>query len=72
MVAPCYFKSGWDREKLEDFQEEILEAKERLIEEFKVDQAACMKIWDIYPYAAAFLGKIYNGLKNMLFYKDNI
>jgi hypothetical protein len=68
VVAPYYFKHGWNREKLANFQEEIFKAKERLIEEFNVHEDTYMKIRKIHPHVPAFLGNIFNGLKSMLFY----
>jgi hypothetical protein len=65
MVVPYYFKRGWNREKLVGFQEEIVKAKERLIEEFNEDT---YKIRKIHPHVPAFLGSIYSGLKSVLFY----
>jgi hypothetical protein len=68
MVAPYYFKHGWDDNYSKNYsQEEIVKAKERLIEEFNVHEETCMKIGKIYPYVPAFLGNIYNELKTILF-----
>ena len=58
MVVPYYFK----REG-----EEIVKAKERLIEEFNVHEDTYMKIRKIRAYVPVFLGNIYNGLKTILF-----
>ena len=62
MVAPYYFKRDRRDNRLKDqSQEKLLKAKEGLAEESKT----C-------PCIPAFLGNIYNGLKSILFHKDNV
>jgi hypothetical protein len=68
MVAPCYFRRGWGDNHSKNYsQDEILEAKERLIEEFTAYNGTHTKIRKIYPNVPAFLGNMYNELKSIFF-----
>ena len=53
-------------------REEVLKAKEALIEEFNVYEETYTKIRKIYSDIPSFLDNIYNELRRLLFYKDSV
>jgi hypothetical protein len=66
MVAPCYFKDSWYREKSAKPPETIPEDG-RLAKEFNVHKDTSVKTRKTRSYVPVFIGNIYNGLKSVLF-----
>jgi hypothetical protein len=72
MVVPYYFTRWADNYSKDYPQEEVFEAKQRLIEESNASEDTYLKNRKIYPCVPAFLSNICNELKRKLFCKNNV